>query len=80
MAKYPHLYSSLTATILRCRITGALRSLKISESVSAIRIHYLYAYPSIDLLTGFLVNVVAHPNGTRVEGGINYPSLYIDLR
>jgi hypothetical protein len=67
MPKYPHLYLSLTATILRRRITGALQSLKIPEAIKAINQNTLYAYPTVDLLTGFLVGVVAHPNGTRVE-------------
>jgi len=65
------LHLSLTATILRRRITGALQSLKISGGASAIKAinqNTLYAYPNVDLLTGFLVDVVAHPNGTRVEG------------
>jgi len=61
----------LTATILRRRITGALQSLKLSEGASAIKAvnqNTLYTYPTVDLLTGFLVDVVSHPNWTRVEG------------
>jgi hypothetical protein len=61
----------LTATILRRRITGALQSLKISEGASATKVinqNTLYTYPTVDLLTAFLVDVVSHPNGTRVEG------------
>ena len=64
-------YISLTATILRRRITGALQSLKISEGVSAtkaINQSTLYTYPTVDLLTAFLVDVVSHSNGTRAEG------------
>ena len=65
------MYISLTATILRRRITGALQSLKISEGASAIKAinqNTLYAYPTVALPTGFLVDVVSHPSGTRVEG------------
>jgi hypothetical protein len=64
-------YLSLTATILRRRITGALQSLKISDGASAIKAinqNTLYAHPTVDLLTGFLIDVVSHPSGTRVEG------------
>ena len=71
MPKYPYVYLSLTATILRRRITGALQSLKVSEGASGIKAinqNTLYAYPNVDLLTGFLVDIVAHPNGTRVQG------------
>ena len=65
------MYISLTATIFRRRITGALQSLKISEGASAIKAinqNTLYTYPTVALLTGFLVDVVSHPSGTRVEG------------
>ena len=64
-------YISLTATILRRRITGALQSLNISECVSAtkaINQSTLYTYPTVDMLTAFLVDVVSHSNGTRAEG------------
>ena len=67
MSKYPCVYLSLTATILRRRITGALQSLKIPEAIKAINQNTLYAYPNVGLLTGFLVDVVAHPDQTRVE-------------
>ena len=61
----------MTATILRRRITGALQSLKLSDGASTIKAvnqNTLYTYPTVDLLTGFLVEVVSRPNGTRVEG------------
>ena len=61
----------MTATILRRRITGALQSLKLSEDASAIKAvnqNTLYTYPTVALLTAFLVDVVSYPNGTRVEG------------
>ena len=68
MLEHPRWYFSLSATILRRRITGALQSLKISGGASKlINQNTLYAHPTVDLLTGFLVDVVSHPNGTRVE-------------
>ena len=70
MLESPRWYFSLSATILRRRITGALQSLKISggaPAVKSVNQNTLYTYPTVDLLTGFLVDVVSHPNGTRVE-------------
>jgi len=70
MPKCPRCYFSLTATILRRRIIGALQSLKTSEGTSTTRCanqNTLYTYPTIDLLTGFLVDVVSHPHGSRLE-------------
>jgi len=57
----------LTATILRRRITGALQPLKTS-AIKAVNHNTLYLYPTVELLTAFLVNVALHPNGTRIAG------------
>ena len=35
--------------------------------MKAINQNILYTYPTVDLLTGFLVDVGSHPNGTQVE-------------
>ena len=70
MPKCPRCYFSLTATILRRRISGALQSLKTSEgapAIKAINQNTLYTCPTVDLLTGFLVDVVSHPHGSRFE-------------
>ena len=57
---------SLSATILRRRIAGALRSsneratIKAAESVTQ---HTTYNYPTIESLSSFLVALVANPEG-----------------
>ncbi|KAG6847388.1 hypothetical protein H0H93_008505, partial [Arthromyces matolae] len=62
-------FDSLSATILRRRLTGALRASKTSTTVQAaesITQNTVYSYPSIDKLTSFLVNLVADPSGFKV--------------
>ncbi|KIM36904.1 hypothetical protein M413DRAFT_31301 [Hebeloma cylindrosporum] len=66
---FEHGFDSLTATILRRRITGALQSLKLSEGASATKPFNqstLYTYPTVELLTSFLVDIVSRPPGTRI--------------
>jgi len=66
MPKCTRWYFSLSATIFRRRISGALQSLKIPGGAKAINQNTLYTYPTVELLTGFLVDIVSHPNGTRI--------------
>ena len=65
--RHLNVWVSLTATILRRRITGALQSLKTS-AIRAVNHNTLYLYPTVELLTAFLVHVALHPNGTRTAG------------
>jgi FlaA1/EpsC-like NDP-sugar epimerase len=61
---YSNVYS-LSATILRRRITGALQS-TTSETAKAagafINQNTVYNYPTVDRLTNYLVSLVADPN------------------
>ncbi|KNZ74034.1 Linear gramicidin synthase subunit D [Termitomyces sp. J132] len=59
-------FDSLSATILRRRIAGALRASKDNLTVKAaenITQNTVYTYPSIESLTTFLVKLVADPEG-----------------
>ena len=59
---------SLSATILRRRITGALQSTeseKAKAAVSFINQNTVYTYPTVDRLTNYLVSLVADPNWTE---------------
>ncbi|KAG6831500.1 putative NRPS-like protein biosynthetic cluster [Tephrocybe sp. NHM501043] len=61
-------FDSLSATILRRRIAGALRTSKNNTTIKAaeaITQNTVYTYPSIDLLTTFLVTFVADPDGFK---------------
>ncbi|KAF8816011.1 putative aminoadipate reductase [Phlegmacium glaucopus] len=65
---FEHGFDSLSATILRSRITRALQSTtskKAKAAVAHISQNIVYAYPSIDRLTDYLVNLVADPNMTE---------------
>lgn len=56
---------SLSATILRRRITGALQSTeseKTNAAVSFINQNTVYAYPTVDRLTNYLVSLVSDPS------------------
>lgn len=56
----------MSATILRRRIVGALRSSKDAKPLKAadlITQNTLYNYPTIEALTAFLAGVVADPEG-----------------
>ena len=58
---------SLSATILRRRITGALQSTtseKAKAAVAFINQNTVYTYPTVDRLTNYLVSLVADPNRT----------------
>ncbi|KAG6899435.1 hypothetical protein C0993_010310 [Termitomyces sp. T159_Od127] len=72
-SKYPHsAEKSLSATILRRRIAGALHGSKENSTVKAaenITQNTVYTYPSIEELTTFLVKLVADPEGYK--GGKN---------
>ena len=66
---YSDVYS-LSATILRRRITGALQSTdseKTKAAVTFINQNTVYSYPTIDRLTNYLVGLVADPNCTEVD-------------
>lgn len=59
---------SLSATILRRRITGALQSTESEKTKAAITFinqNTVYTYPTIDRLTNYLVGLVADPNWTE---------------
>ena len=59
---------SLSATILRRRITGALQSTEseiTKAAVTSINQNTVYSYPTIDRLTSYLVSLVADPNRTE---------------
>ena len=59
---------SLSATILRRRITGALQSTESERTKAAITFinqNTVYAYPTVDRLTNYLVSLVADPNRTE---------------
>jgi male sterility protein len=57
---------SLSATILRRRITSALQSSeKTKAAVTFINQNTVYTYPTIDRLTNYLVSLVADPNWTE---------------
>ncbi|KAG5721421.1 Linear gramicidin synthase subunit D [Termitomyces sp. T112] len=59
-------FDSLSATILRRRIAGALRGSKDNSTIKAaenITQNTIYTYPSIETLTTFLVRLVADPEG-----------------
>ena len=61
---------SLSATILRRRITGALQSTdseKTKAAVTFINQNTVYSYPSVDRLTNYLVGLVADPNCTEAD-------------
>jgi FlaA1/EpsC-like NDP-sugar epimerase len=68
----PSIYS-LSATFLRLRITGALRSSKeLAKAAEAVTQNVVYTYPTLDSLTEFIVEVVADPTGSRpkkAQGG-----------
>ena len=64
---YSDIYS-LSATILRRRITGALQSTeseKAKAAVTFINQNTVYTYPTVDRLTNYLVGLVADPNWTE---------------
>ncbi|KAG6896169.1 putative NRPS-like protein biosynthetic cluster, partial [Termitomyces sp. T32_za158] len=66
------LWKSLSATILRRRIAGALRGSKDNSTIKAaenITQNTVYTYPSIEALTTFLVRLIANPVGYK--GGKN---------
>ena len=66
---YSSVYS-LSATILRRRITGALHSTtseKAKAATAFINQNTVYTYPTIDRLTNYLVSLVANPNPKRTE-------------
>lgn len=57
---------SLSATILRRRITGALQSIKsssTSQALQAITQNTVYSYPTVDLLASYLVELVNTSEG-----------------
>ncbi|KNZ79425.1 L-aminoadipate-semialdehyde dehydrogenase large subunit [Termitomyces sp. J132] len=59
-------FDSLSATILRRRIAGALRASKDNSTIKAaenITQNTVYRYPSIETLATFLVKLVADPEG-----------------
>ncbi|KAG5350707.1 hypothetical protein C0989_009601 [Termitomyces sp. Mn162] len=59
-------FDSLSATILHCRIAGALRASKDNSTIKAaenITQNTVYRYPSIETLATFLVQLVADPEG-----------------
>ncbi|KAG6906942.1 putative NRPS-like protein biosynthetic cluster [Tephrocybe rancida] len=61
-------FDSLSATILRRRIVGALRGSKDNATVRAaetITQNTVYTYPSIEALITFLVKLVADPDGFK---------------
>ncbi|GLB38113.1 putative acetyl-CoA synthetase-like protein [Lyophyllum shimeji] len=61
-------FDSLSATILRRRIVGALRASKDTATVKTaetITQNTVYAHPSIEALTRFLVGLVADPQGFK---------------
>ncbi|KAG6810396.1 putative NRPS-like protein biosynthetic cluster [Tricholoma furcatifolium] len=63
-------FDSLSATILRRRITGALRASKdnaIVRAAESVTQNTVYSYPSIESLATFLVNLVANPDGFKGE-------------
>lgn len=62
---YSDVLYSLSATILRRRITGALQSTeseRAKAAVSFINQNTVYTYPTVDQLTNYLVDLVADPN------------------
>ena len=64
---YSDIYS-LSATILRRQITGALQSTeseKAKAAVTFINQNTVYTYPTVDRLTNYLVGLVADPNWTE---------------
>lgn len=66
---------SLSATILRRRITGALRSTKSEKTKGAVAFidqNSVYTYPTVDRLTNYLVRLVAGFNRTEVEDVQNH--------
>ena len=59
---------SLSATILRRRITGALQSTESEMTKAAVRFvnqNTVYTYPTVDRLTNYLVSLVADTNWTE---------------
>ncbi|KAJ3715279.1 hypothetical protein DFJ43DRAFT_1007325 [Lentinula guzmanii] len=59
---------SLTSTILRLRLVGALRKSGFGALASAITQNMIYNYPTIAQLTNAIVNLVTNPNNqTRKE-------------
>lgn len=57
-----HFYYSLSATILRRRITGVLQHLKSSAGAAALQIinqNTVYSYPSINALSQYLMNLIS---------------------
>ncbi|KAF8953018.1 putative aminoadipate reductase [Flammula alnicola] len=59
---------SLSATILRRRITGALQSIKGSARASVLKSitqNTVYSHPTIAALADFLVNLVTDPHATH---------------
>ncbi|KAG6900035.1 putative secondary metabolism biosynthetic enzyme, partial [Termitomyces sp. T159_Od127] len=61
-------FDSLSATILRRRIAGALRGSKNNSTITAaenITRNTVYTYPSIEALTTYLVKLVANPEGWK---------------
>ena len=59
---------SLSATILRRRITGALQSTKseiTKAAVTYINQNTVYTYPTVDRLSKYLVSLVSDPNWTE---------------
>ncbi|KAF8054252.1 putative aminoadipate reductase [Lyophyllum atratum] len=64
-------FDSLSATILRRRLVGALRGSKDNSTIKAaesITQNTVYAYPSLDALGTFLASLVADPEGFK---GVN---------
>ncbi|KAF8154567.1 hypothetical protein B0H34DRAFT_661311 [Crassisporium funariophilum] len=53
---------SLSATILRRRITGALRSKETQKAAQLVAQNTIYTYPSIAKLSKFLVQIVKDPS------------------
>lgn len=52
----------MSATILRLRIVGALRSSKATTaSAAAVSQNTVYTYPTIESLSNFLIGIVANP-------------------
>jgi len=61
---------SLSATILRCRVLRALQSTtseKAKAAVAFINQNTIYAYPTVDQLTNYLVTLVADPHTDKTE-------------
>ncbi|RDB20740.1 Non-canonical non-ribosomal peptide synthetase FUB8 [Hypsizygus marmoreus] len=55
-------FDSLSATFLRLRLSGALRSTKeLARAADAVLQNTVYTYPTVNALTSFIVGLVADP-------------------